>query len=85
MVVRERHRHRYEVAPEHVRTLEAGGLVFSGVDARTGRRMAVLELPRSVHPFFVACQFHPEYNSTVASPHPLFAGLIEAVVSRRCL
>ena len=43
-----------------------------------GNRMEVLELPRRVHPFFVACQYHPEYRSSVGTPHPLFVGLVRA-------
>lgn len=86
-VMYERHRHRYEVAPEYVDALEGAGLVFSGTDCdhtgcgrEVGTRMEILELPRWVHPFFVACQFHPEYRSSVSAPHPLFIGLVRAAL-----
>ena len=83
----ERHRHRYEVNPAYVRRLQNAGLVFSGTDCddegssrggNLGNRMEVLELPRDAHPFFVACQYHPEYRSSVGAPHPLFVGLVHA-------
>ncbi len=75
--IRERHRHRYEMNPEYIERLEAGGLVFSG---RMPDRpiMEMMELPQDVHPFFIGSQFHPEFNSRPDEPGPLFVGFIAA-------
>ena len=73
----ERHRHRYEVNPEYIKRLEEAGLVFSG-RSPDGVLMEIAELPRSVHPFFLATQFHPEFLSRPLSPHPLFVAFIKA-------
>ncbi|KAE8696860.1 CTP synthase 1 [Hibiscus syriacus] len=71
--VDERHRHRYEVNPDFIGTLEEAGLNFVGKD-ETGKRMEVLELPG--HPFYVGVQFHPEFKSRPGKPSALFLGLI---------
>ncbi|MCD6448666.1 MAG: CTP synthase (glutamine hydrolyzing) [Thermoplasmata archaeon] len=76
----ERHRHRYEVNPEYVETLEKHGLVFSGV-AEDRIRMEILELPE--HPYFIASQFHPEFKSRPLKPAPLFYGFIKAAVEKK--
>ena len=74
----ERHRHRYEVNPAYHEQLEAGGLVISGFSP--DRVLAeMVELPD--HPYFVACQFHPEFKSRPLEPHPLFAAFARAMVS----
>ena len=57
--------------------MEEAGLVFSGINAETGLA-EIVEIP--AHPWFVGVQYHPEYKSTVANPHPLFVGFIKAVV-----
>jgi CTP synthase len=75
--VYERHRHRYEVNPEYVPKLEDYGLRFTGVDDK-GQRMEIIELPESVHPFFFAAQFHPEFKTRPQSPSPPFAAFIQA-------
>ncbi|ROR55861.1 CTP synthase [Luteococcus japonicus] len=80
--VTERHRHRYEVNNAYRAQLEEAGLVFSGVSP-DGQLVEFVELPREVHPFFVATQAHPELKSRPTRPHPLFAGLIEAAVARK--
>ena len=80
--VRERFRHRFEVDPEYVERLEQGGLVFSGRHPDQPIRQ-ILELPRDVHPYFVAAQFHPELTSRPLRPQPLFHGLIAAAVRSR--
>jgi len=80
--VDERHRHRYEVNPNLVATLEEHGLHFSGKD-ETGLRMEVVELPRDTHPYFVATQFHPEFKSRPMRPSPVFLGLLQAIQSRK--
>jgi len=73
--VHERHRHRYEVNPEYIETLEKHGLIFSG---RSPDRvlMEFMELPD--HPYFVATQAHPEFKSRPMKPSPMFDGLIKA-------
>ncbi len=79
--ISERHRHRFEVNPVYVKRLEKGGLVFSGVSP-SRRLMEVAELPRSVHPFFLGSQFHPELKSRPLSPHPLFKEFMKAAKER---
>jgi len=71
----ERHRHRYEVNENYVTALEQHGLVVSG-RAADSTLVEMVELPR--HPFFIACQFHPEFLSTPRKPHPLFLAFVKA-------
>jgi CTP synthase len=78
----ERHRHRYEFNPEYRQRLESAGLVFSGVSP-DGKFVEMIELPRDVHPWFVGCQFHPEYKSKPLSAHPLFAAFVCAAHANR--
>lgn len=78
--VEERHRHRYEVNPDFVKTLEDGGLVFSG-HSPDGILMEFLEIPD--HPFFVATQAHPEFKSRPIKPAPLFDGFIKAAIKKK--
>ena len=73
--VRERHRHRYEFNPAYRDALEAAGLVVSGVSP-DGQLVEIVELRD--HPWFVACQFHPEFKSTPFDPHPLFREFVRA-------
>ena len=80
--VRERFRHRYEVDPAYIEALEQGGLVFSGRHP-VHPIMQILELPRDVHPYFVAAQFHPELTSRPLRPQPMFVGLVEAALQRK--
>lgn len=75
--VLERHRHRYEVNPEYIEKIEAAGLVFSG-KSPNGHLMEIAELPKSVHPFFLGTQFHPEFLARPLRPHPLFTEFIKA-------
>ena len=79
--VRLRFRHRYEISPDHIEQLESAGLVFSG-RAPNQPIMQILELPRSVHPFFMATQAHPELTSRPLRPGPMFLGLIRAAMER---
>lgn len=74
-----RFRHRYEVDPRYVPTLEQHGLIFSG-KAPAYPIMQLLELPRDIHPYFVGTQAHPELTSRPLRPSPLFMGLIRAAV-----
>lgn len=76
-----RFRHRYEMNPRWVDELEKDGLVFSGKSAR-GEIMNALELPPSVHPYFVGTQAHPELTSRPLAPQPYFVGLIHAALAR---
>jgi len=79
--VAERHRHRYEVNNAYRDVLEQAGLSCSGLSPN-GRLVEFVELPRSMHPFFVATQAHPEFLSRPTRPHPLFAGLVGAALER---
>ncbi|KAL3799757.1 LOW QUALITY PROTEIN: hypothetical protein HJC23_010407 [Cyclotella cryptica] len=76
-IVSERHRHRYEVNPDRVDAIHNAGLKFVGRD-ETGTRMEVAELPRSQHPYYVGCQYHPEFKSRPLNPSPPFHGLLLA-------
>jgi len=80
-VVQERHRHRYEVNNAYRDQLEKAGLQCSGLSP-DGRLVEFVELPRSVHPYFVATQAHPELLSRPTRPHPLFSGLVAAALER---
>ncbi len=80
--INERHRHRYEFNPEFRETLEREGLSFSGVSP-DGKFVEMVELPRDVHPWFLGCQFHPEYKSKPLSAHPLFASFVRAAHENR--
>jgi CTP synthase len=80
--ISERHRHRYEFNPEYRQTLEKEGMVFSGISP-DGKFVEMIELPRDVHPWFVAGQFHPEYKSKPLSAHPLFASFVRASYENR--
>jgi CTP synthase len=80
-VVYERHRHRYEVNNLLRKRLEAAGLVCSGTSP-DDRLVEVTELPRDVHPFFVASQFHPEFKSRPDRPAPLFREFVRAAAER---
>ncbi len=77
--VNERHRHRYEVNNHYVDQLKAAGLVISA-RTPTEQLCEMVELPQKVHPWFVACQFHPEFTSNPRTGHPLFKSYIEAAL-----
>ncbi len=80
--VNERHRHRYEVNNHYVEQLRAAGLVVS---ARTPTEdlCEMIELPQNVHPWFVACQFHPEFTSNPRAGHPLFKAYVQAALKNK--
>jgi len=80
--ISERHRHRYEFNPEYREKLTDEGLVFSGVSP-DGKFVEIIELPHEVHPWFIACQFHPEYKSKPLNAHPLFAAFVKAAHENR--
>jgi CTP synthase len=78
----ERHRHRYEFNPEFREVLTRAGLSISG-ESLDGRFVEMVELPREVHPWFLGCQFHPEYKSKPLAPHPLFSSFVRAAHENR--
>jgi CTP synthase len=80
--ISERHRHRYEFNPEFRQRLESEGLVFSGVSP-DGKFVEMIELSRDIHPWFIGCQFHPEYKSQPLNAHPLFASFVRAAYENR--
>ena len=80
--IKERHRHRYEVNPKyHIRFTE-GGLIFSGVSPDR-RLMEIAELSKTIHPFYLGTQFHPEFKSRPLDPHPLFTAFIKACIVQK--
>jgi len=81
-IVMERHRHRYEVNNLYNDQLVKAGLVLSG-KSPDGHLVESIELPKTVHPFFVGTQFHPEYKSRPLDPHPAFIGLLNAALKRK--
>lgn len=79
--VTERHRHRYEVNNAYRDRLEAAGLHISGTSP-SGDLVEFVELDRSMHPYYVSTQAHPEFKSRPTNPHPLFVGLVHAALER---
>lgn len=79
-VITERHRHRYEFNNHYLEPLEKAGLRFSGKSI-DGRLVEVVEIAE--HPWFLACQFHPEFTSTPRKGHPLFSGFIQAAAKQK--
>ena len=80
--ISERHRHRYEFNPEFRDVLEKENLIFSGVSP-DGKFIEMIELAKDTHPFFVGCQFHPEYKSKPLDAHPLFVSFVKAAHENR--
>jgi CTP synthase len=81
-IVNERHRHRYEVNNHYVEQLKAAGLVISA-RTPTEQLCEMIELPQSTHPWFVACQFHPEFTSNPRAGHPLFTAYVSAALANK--
>jgi CTP synthase len=79
--ISERHRHRYEVNNAYRQQLSDAGLVFSGLNPDLDL-VEFVELPRDVHPYYIATQAHPELRSRPTAPHPLFRGLVGAALER---
>jgi CTP synthase len=77
-LIYERHRHRFEFNNKYLEEFEANGMLATGKNPETGL-VEVVEIPN--HPWFVGTQFHPEYKSTVANPHPLFVAFINAALT----
>jgi CTP synthase len=80
-LVEERHRHRYEINPKYIQPLEQAGLIFSGTSPDSVL-MEIAELSRTVHPFMLGSQFHPELQARPLAPHPLFTEFLKAAASR---
>ncbi|WP_418513578.1 CTP synthase [Corallibacter sp.] len=78
--IQERHRHRYEFNNAYKNDIEAAGMVATGTNPDTGL-VEVVEIP--THPWFVGVQYHPEYKSTVANPHPLFVAFVKAALKHK--
>lgn len=79
--IRERHRHRYEVNNYYLPQLQQAGLVIGGVSTGHEQLVEAIELPD--HPWFFACQFHPEFTSTPKNGHPLFTAFIKAALAHK--
>ena len=79
-LIRERHRHRYEFNNEYLPHFKGSAMVFSGMNP-SRKLVEMVELQD--HPWFLATQFHPEYRSTVAQPHPLFVGFVRAALAQQ--
>ncbi len=78
--ISERHRHRYEFNNDYKEQLAAAGMLATGINKETGL-VEIVEVPS--HPWFVGVQYHPEYKSTVANPHPLFVGFVKAALKHK--
>ena len=78
--IEERHRHRYEYNNLYKTQLEEKGMIATGINPDTGL-VEIIEIPN--HPWFLGVQYHPEYKSTVANPHPLFKSFIEAALKQK--
>ncbi|MCR8669159.1 CTP synthase [Aestuariibaculum sp. M13] len=78
--ISERHRHRYEFNGKYKQAIEDAGMKATGLNPETGL-VEIVEIP--THPWFVGVQYHPEYKSTVANPHPLFVGFVKAALNHK--
>ncbi|PWK18671.1 CTP synthase [Xanthomarina spongicola] len=76
----ERHRHRFEFNNKYKKQIEAAGMIATGLNPDTGL-VEIIEIPE--HPWFVGVQYHPEYKSTVANPHPLFVAFVKAALKHK--
>jgi CTP synthase len=79
--VSERHRHRYEVNNKYRDQIQSTGMIFSGLSPDK-ELVEFVELPKSIHPYYVGTQAHPEFLSRPTKPHPLFIGLIAAAIEK---
>jgi CTP synthase len=78
--INERHRHRYEFNSKYLTDFESSGMMATGINPETGL-VEIVEIQS--HPWFVGVQFHPEYKSTVANPHPLFVSFVKAALKNK--
>ena len=79
-IIKERHRHRYEFNNKYKEQIEAAGMIATGFNPDT-KLVEIIEIPS--HHWFVGVQYHPEYKSTVAKPHPLFTGFVKAALNHK--
>lgn len=79
-IISERHRHRYEFNNKFLEDFESNGMIATGKNPETGL-VEIVEIPE--HPWFVGAQYHPEYKSTVACPHPLFVAFVKAAIENK--
>jgi len=79
-IIKERHRHRYEFNSDYKTQIEAKGMLATGLNPETNL-VEIVEIPS--HPWFVGVQYHPEYKSTVAKPHPLFIAFVAAALKHK--
>jgi len=80
--ISERHRHRFELNPKYRPILEEKGLIVSGV-YKAKNLAEIIELPDNMHPWFIGCQFHPEFKSKPFAPHPLFVAFVQASLDKK--
>ncbi len=80
-IIHERHRHRYEVNNQYREDFEKAGLIISG-NSTVESLVEIIELPKKIHPFFLATQFHPEYKSRPLEPHPIFTSFLQACLNK---
>ncbi|WP_250434095.1 CTP synthase [Hanstruepera flava] len=78
--IMERHRHRFEFNNNYREQIEAAGMIATGINPDT-KLVEIVEIPE--HPYFIGVQYHPEYKSTVANPHPLFVSFVKAALKRK--
>ncbi|MEZ4979924.1 MAG: gamma-glutamyl-gamma-aminobutyrate hydrolase family protein, partial [Chitinophagales bacterium] len=78
--IKDRHRHRYEFNNDYLESFENAGMLATGKNVENNL-VEIIEVKD--HPFFIGVQFHPEYSSTVAKPHPLFKGFVEAAIAMK--
>jgi CTP synthase len=78
--IQERHRHRYEFNNNYLNVFEENGVIFSGIYP-DHKLVEIIEFED--HPWFVGCQFHPEFKSTPTSPHPLFRDFVKAALEQK--
>ena len=78
--IQERHRHRYEFNSQYLDQFQQAGLIPSGINPDTGL-VEIIEIKE--HPFFIGVQYHPEYKSTVANPHPIFVSFVNAIIKNK--
>jgi len=78
--INERHRHRYEFNDKYLQDFEKAGMIPSGINVKDNL-VEIVEIPD--HPWFIGVQFHPEYKSTVANPHPLFVNFVRAALDHK--
>ncbi len=76
-LIKERHRHRYEINNRYRTVFDSKGMKISGINPDKDL-VEIIEIPD--HPWFVGCQFHPEFKSRPNRPHPLFLGLVKAAI-----